>query len=373
MGIPFETDVLIVGGGPAGTSTALSLLKYSNLKVTIIEQNALDTVRVGEQINSSLFELLDYIGIKKSDFENNSFIPGYSSLAAWGSSRITSRDSIFSTQAESFQLDREQFDLLLLEQASQKGALILPRTKCTDFRQTETNWVIDLKHETKGDFTANAKYLIDATGRQSNVCRKLGLSSAKKDDLVAVGVFLHFEDSNILKQDILIETIEEGWWYCATLPNQQMTVTLFTDTHIVKEKKLKKIENWNKLLLDTVHIKNKIKNASSLENFWVKNAFSQVTDSTSISNFLAVGDAAASFDPISSMGIGFAISSACHAAKAIIDYENKNQSSISNYQQNVNAIFNNYLTIKTQFYDKEKRWQDAPFWKKRIVNQNIIV
>lgn len=368
MVIPFETDILIVGGGPAGSSTALSLLKYSDLKVTIVEQNALDSIRVGDSVNSSLFELLEYIGIEKSDFEDNSFILGYSSHAAWGSSRITSRDSIFSNQSDNFQLDREQFDLMLLKQASLKGAVILPRTKCTDFRKTDSNWIVNLKHEIKGDLTIKAKYLIDATGRQSHVCRKLGIPSAKCDDLVAIGAFLQFEDSDAIKQDILIETTEEGWWYCATLPNQQMTVSLFTDAHIVKEKQLQKVENWNKLLANTLHIKNKIKNASSVENFWVKNAFSQVTDCTSMDNFIAVGDAVASFDPISSMGIGFAISSACHAAKAIIDYHNEKPSAISNYQQSVNAIFNNYLNIKAQFYDKERRWQDSPFWKNRIVN-----
>ncbi len=373
MAIPFETDVLIVGGGPAGASTALSLLKYSNLKVTIIEQNALDSIRVGEQVNSSLFELLDYIGIKKNDFEANSFISGYSILAAWGSPRITSRDSIFSTQSESLQLDRSQFDLLLLKQASQKGAVVLPRTKCTDFKQTDVNWSIDLKHETKGDFSIKSKYLIDATGRQGHVCRKLGITAVKHDNLVAVGAFLNFEEGHTLKQDILIESTEVGWWYCATLPNQQITVSLFTDAQIVKEKQLQKIENWSELLEETLHIKNKLKKASSVDEFWVKNAFSQVTDSTSIRNFVAVGDAVASFDPISSMGIGFAISSACHAAKAIMDNDNNNAHTFLNYQKNINTIFSNYLETKKLFYQKEKRWSSADFWKKRIVSEDVIL
>ncbi len=54
----FETDVLIVGGGPAGSSTALSLLKYSNLEVALIEQSTLNNLRVGEQVNASIFDLL---------------------------------------------------------------------------------------------------------------------------------------------------------------------------------------------------------------------------------------------------------------------------------------------------------------------------
>jgi alkyl hydroperoxide reductase subunit AhpF len=53
-----ETNVLIVGGGPAGTSAALSLLKYSDLKVVIVEETGLESVKIGEQVNSSIFDLL---------------------------------------------------------------------------------------------------------------------------------------------------------------------------------------------------------------------------------------------------------------------------------------------------------------------------
>ncbi|MEA5427709.1 lysine-epsilon-oxidase maturase LodB [Arcicella lustrica] len=360
-----ETDVLIVGGGPAGSSTALSLLKYSNLKVMIIEQNDLNSIRVGEQVNASLFDLLQYIGINKSDFEENSLLPGYSSLAAWGSSHISSRHSIFSTQVDSFQLDREHFDLMLLKQASEKGAIVFPRTKCIDFKQTDTAWTIELRHETRGDFTIKSTYLIDASGRQSHVCRKLGIPIEKYDDLVAIGTFLHFKDTKrAIKQEILLETVEDGWWYFAGLPNQEMVVSLFTDSSIVKEKQLQKTENWNELLSNTVHIKKMLVNTSSNAKPWVRNAFSHISNIGAKSNFWAVGDAVASFDPISSMGIGFAISSACHAAKAIIDKANDSNTFL-NYQENINAIFKHYLETKTLFYNKENRWNDSSFWKKR--------
>ncbi|MFK7950750.1 MAG: lysine-epsilon-oxidase maturase LodB [Saprospiraceae bacterium] len=362
----FETDILIVGGGPAGTSTALSLLKYSNLRVTIVEQSAFDTVRVGEQVNPSLFGLLEYLGIQRRDFEANSFIHGYSALAAWGSDRITTRDSIFSNQEESIQLDRSKFDLLLLEKAAKNGATIFPRTRCLNFDQNDDNsWNIDLKHDTKGVFQIQSTYLIDATGRQSNICRKVGVSSKKDDELVAIGTFVNFERDDTLKQDILIETIEEGWWYCATLPNQQVTTTLFTDASVVKEKQLHKFENWSRLLSKTLYIKNKLKTAKSCEKLWTRNAFSQLTNITTRKNFLAVGDAIASFDPISSMGIGFAISSGCHAAKAIID-TNNDYDTIVNYQENINVIYRNYQEVKSSFYQKEHRWENATFWERRL-------
>lgn len=358
----FTTDVLIVGGGPAGASAALSLLKHSNLKVTIVESSLLNKLRVGEQVSKSIFDFIDYLGLKKEDFGEECFLPGYSNNAAWGTNIVSSRHSIQSTSIDSYQLNRELFDLVLLNKAVENGVQVLLESKCLKYNKINEYWEVEVSHPTLDIVTIKTKYIIDASGRQSHVSRQLGAQIKKDDDLIAIGAFLEFTDDRVLEQEIFLETVEYGWWYYAVLPNKKIVATLFTDAEIVKDLKLNTIESWTYELKKTVHIKRKVSGSIAYEKPWVRNAFSHLTDFSSIENFIAIGDAAASFDPISSMGIGFAISSACNGALAIMD---GTEESIIHYQNDLEKIYQEYHATKSKYYYQEVRWHDSTFWKNR--------
>lgn len=364
----YKIDVLIVGGGPAGTSAALSLLTYSEHTVLLIEQSNLEQIRVGEHVSASLFDLTDYLKIEKNDFEAGSFLPAYENVSFWGSDLPTSVNSIYMTEGSTFQLDREKFDFKLIEEVVDRGGTFLPRTKCTKFVQLEDKtWEVIVKHPDKEAFSVHANYLVDATGRNATICRQVGASAKKMDALMGVGFFFDLGEGTNLRQEQLLETTEFGWWYVAQLPKNKVVATFFTDADIVSEQQLNQQANWNNLLQQTKQVKYKLKGASSLSSKpWVRNAATQISDSSTIDNFIAIGDAAAAFDPISSMGIGFAMTSACHAAKFIQEQlsAKTNEESLV-YQKSLFKNFENYLSIRQQFYQKEKRWLSSPFWQRR--------
>ncbi|SHF26148.1 Dehydrogenase (flavoprotein) [Pedobacter caeni] len=361
-----QTDVLIIGGGPAGAATALSLLRYSGLKVTIVEHSTLDQTRVGENVSPALFDLLNYVGIHKNDFGSDSFIEGYSNKASWGSPYISTRESMFTSAGGNYQIDREKFDLHLLEQVVSRGGIVFPRTRCESLKQREDlQWEASLKHRDYQNFNIHARYVVDATGRQSTVSRQLGIESIKYDQLVAIGAFLKTTDDRSISQDLFMEATEEGWWYTAALPNQQIAVAFFTDADRASALQLHKTENWCQMLKQTTHTLHRTSNTISNEPLWTRNAFSQLNDCSARKNFIAVGDAAAAFDPLSSMGIGFALSSAFQAAAALMENHKGDTKAIDRYQQDISRIFHSYQDLKLQFYHKEQRWPEASFWKRR--------
>lgn len=363
----YETEVLVVGAGPSGCATAISLLNYTDASVMLIEQSDFTNLRVGEQVSATLFKFIDYLKLTQTEFSTKDYMPSFDSVSYWGSAQPSTRNAIFSTEESSFQLNREAFDIALVQKVSDLGGEVFPRTKIQRVKQRDSGrWELLLRHDTEGEFRIIATYLIDATGRNAKVSHQLGVAPNKKDNLVGVGCFLTTPNNHQLEFGHIIESYEDGWWYCAQLPNKQLVVSLFSDADIVSEQRLNSLECWQKKLSQTVHLKKQLQGATlNSDKTWVRNASSQVLQSALPSHFMSVGDAACAFDPISSMGIGFALSSGCQAALSIANHR-ENAASFSLYQHDLENIFNDYWAMRKTIYEKESRWRHASFWKRRI-------
>ncbi|MFL5801049.1 MAG: NAD(P)/FAD-dependent oxidoreductase, partial [Roseiflexaceae bacterium] len=94
-------------------------------------------------------------------------------------------------------------------------------------------------------------------------------------------------------------------------------------------------------------------------------AHSQRLDTIAGVGWLAVGDAAATFDPLSSQGIFKALRSGILAAYAIGDYFNGVHAGLERYEAWIAREFEAYLDTRRDYYGRERRWADSPFWRRR--------
>jgi hypothetical protein len=81
--------------------------------------------------------------------------------------------------------------------------------------------------------------------------------------------------------------------------------------------------------------------------------------------WIAVGDAASAFDPLSSAGVVKALYSGKLGAFAVLDLLRGVPSGLVRYRQYVEREYAEYLTTRSQFYGRERRWRDSPFWSRR--------
>ena len=220
--------------------------------------------------------------------------------------------------------------------------------------------------------------MVDATGRKSRITKRLGAEALICDSLVGICSFLDVPDNNTSNDEILVESIPEGWLYSAYLPNGNLILALMTDVDLMRQQQLHKEQPWINLLSRSQHTSQRVKGGNVIYPLTVKTAHSQLIDRAVGEDWMAVGDAAAAFDPLSSMGIGHAMASGSHAGVALIEYlQDNNDKLLQDYQTGLERNFENYLRMRHMYYSLEKRWTEEPFWQRRTelspISQPAIV
>jgi len=338
-----DYDVAIVGGGPAGTAAALTLLRYSKLRPVVIERSSYESWRVGETLSPGVLPLLQYLGAESLLSEQGQR-PAYATSAAWGSADVVSRDFLFTGGGDAWHLDRARFDASLAQLVTDRGGTVL----------TNANFE---------ELDVRVRFVIDATGRHAAVARKKGARAKQDDHLTGlVSIFQGGEDSQTAT---LVEAVAEGWWYSARLPEQRTVVAFMTDADVVRAHRLHEHDAWLARLGGAHRTRARIAGMQLVHGPIVCPAHSHILEPVAGDGWLAAGEAAAGFDPLSSMGIGYAIASGIQAARVASSTLAGNADHARLYASDVRRHYDAYLAKRRAYYLMEKRWPESPFWVRR--------
>ena len=198
----------------------------------------------------------------------------------------------------------------------------------------------------------------------------MGAKKIRFDNLVGIGKYYDL-GKNFSNHSTLVEAWENGWWYSAVLPNNKLAIVCMTDSDLVNKYQLKEETGWKKLLSETVHSKKRTASSQSISNLKIWPAASQYLDQLHGKNWLAIGDAANTFDPLSSQGIFKAMKEGIFGSYAIIDYLDNKTGSFYKYEWLVKRDYEDYLKIRKSYYKEEQRWNKNPFWERRFGSTSI--
>lgn len=361
-------DVVIVGGGPAGAATALTLRSHApELSVALIEQTNYDVLRVGETLPPAVRPLLERIGVWQA-FLDQGHLPAYGTRAAWGSKQLYENEFFYQTAQRGWHLDRRRLDAMLAHEAAGRGVATFRNSKLIDSRTRPGGYRLIIQAGPAREVHLDAAFVIDATGRRAAFATQQGVRKIPVDSLLGVFVFFEFESGDqFVDTYTLVEACEAGWWYSALLPDGKLAVALMSDSDIVKARGLNSAAAWFELLGGTHHTRIRTQKARAAGAPATYAAASRRLERFSGDAWLAAGDAASTFDPLSSAGIIKGLRSGVLAAYAIGDYFKGNQSGLPKYEALLDREFQNYLVTRTDFYQREKRWSDSLFWQRRSV------
>ena len=359
-----QYQVIIVGAGPAGLAASLTLSAYK-ISHCIVDANTSAVQKPGDAIPPNAKPLLNQLGIIGL-LENPHHIPYYSNKSSWGTNELLEKELIDGVYGHGYLLDRLHFENQLRELVHNKQTPFYAGYKLKKVHHHDNLVEIEILKDSKNK-KLQAQYIIDATGRKASVCRHFGIHKEELDTQLTVS-FWHEPKQKIPRQ-IWVEATENGWWYLSPNANNQINCMFFT----VKELTPKKNEIPTFLrteLQKTRHIKNIIQ---PTDQELVKMKLMPSGTSHLVQpygkNWLAVGDAAFSYDPISSYGITSALATGFYGAHAIAGKLANEDDAFLAYRYILENGSSAYLQNLTHQYTTEKRWPNSYYWQNRLKNK----
>lgn len=366
-----QFDVIIIGAGPAGTAAAISLSQLG-YKAALIERSDYDKIRFGETVQPEIKKLLNQLGVWEKFVEDKHF-PASGIQSAWGQNELYENNYIFNPYGNGWHLDRLKFDTMMVNAAENKDVWVLRGVRveeCID--DAHGHWTINCRKQDQVH-KLHAKFVVDASGRASFIARKKNIRRISYDKLIGIAAFFPSGTNSISKGFFLIEAAENGWWYSAELPGLKTAIVYMTDVDLYPNSSMLPAFFWRQQLDKTIYTKQRADPNAMIGLPHILSVFSSHLESFGGANWLAVGDAAISFDPLASQGICKALDSGINAAEAIHNKSISNRPIPESFYINIAEDFGKYLSSRSFYYRKEQRWRESVFWQRRHVDMDIHI
>lgn len=316
-----QADVLVVGGGPAG-ATAATLLARRGRKVIMLERERHPRFHIGESLLPANLPILERLGVLEQVAAIGVRKRGadFPAANADGFNVFRFDRALGETPPYAFQVRRDEFDELLFRHAVAQGVEAHEGAKATKVEFTPEGVVAQVEAGKGGASTVRARYLVDATGRDTFLGRQLGLRRRHPRHQSAA-LFAHYrgvaarpgEDAG----NISIYQHDRGWAWMIPLRDGVMSVGVVGDPALFRSRREPPPAFLRRVLDAIPQARERMAGAEIVGHLHATGNYSYLCSRLAGPRWVMAGDAGAFVDPVFSTGVYLAMHSAERAAGTV--------------------------------------------------------
>lgn len=365
-----DPKILIIGAGPAGSAAAIWLTRIG-LAVTIVDRKPISSAiesayQIGESLPPEAQSMLQDLQLWE-EFQAGSHLECYGNQSIWGSEKPRYTDFIQQPPGYGWHIDRVAFEKLLVDQAHSLGTNLKGGVKLQSAKWQGDHWKVSWIDQPENVHEENFDFIIDASGRNSWLARRQGVDRLFEASQLALITFLTAQ-TPISETNSLIEATAQGWWYSANLPDNKVATAFLCQPTSGQRAHWLTEAGWWQLVQAAPYTCHRLLKSDC---HWLAApkfvaADSSILEQTYGPGWVAIGDAAMTYDPIASHGILMALVAARDASYTLVELLKGKKTAFAEYDQMMRAAYAAYMQERLSHYRNENRFIQEAYWRTMV-------